>query len=375
MTPRPRASVREARRSRTAPGLVLAGVLLLTFLVVVPNLTAAQLPARMLASVPPPAPVTGPTWVHVNYASSVDKFPLGYYIAFPTGFNASKSYPISVYLHGLMGLINATKNGGYTSDIVNSSWGNKTALAASLAGFILMAPSTRMVDGFYVNSKFTGPQEQDILDAIKDTQTRYHISGVYLFGQSMGSIGAYSVALHHPTLFKGIGIINNCDDVYAAAYWRILQGTPSQFVIELITGGTFPNQSAYAQSLFLYLSVSRYHPQNLSGLLLYEVDGGADTLCPTAPSIWSQYQQGNDTILTSTCTRIVAFNQPPNCTIPLRVLSAKFPSLYHWRYDFVMKGGHTPAILTATDLYSYWQGLVPGGKVCSNPAGTPTACP
>ena len=321
------------------------------------------------ARVPPP-----PTYKTVNYNSSVDRFPLSYEIYLPAGFSATKSYPLSVYLHGLMGTINATHRGGYLADLPGSTWGNKIAAAASLAGYILVTPNTRMVDGFYFNSKYTGPQEQDILDAIADVRSHQHISGLYLFGQSMGSIGTYSIGLNHPGMFKGLGIINDCGDVYAASYWRILQQVPSMGVIKLVTGGSFPNQSAYAQGVYYHLSASRYYPANLSGVRLYEVNGGADTLCPVVASIWSQYQQGNNTLVTSTCSTITQFQQPASCTTPVRTLAALYPSLYQYRYDYVAKGGHAPAILNPTDLYAYWSGKVPGGLVCGASGGPPTTC-
>lgn len=314
-----------------------------------------------------------PTWTRVNYSSSLDHFPLGYWVSLPVGYNSRLSYPVSLYLHGLMGLINTTQRGGYTSDIVGSNWGNNVARAASTGGFILVAPSTRMLDGFYVNSKYTGPQEQDILDAISSVRSHYRISSVYLFGQSMGSIGTYSIVLHHPKLFAGLGIVNDCGDVYAAAYWRIIQNIGSKNVITLITGGSFPNQSAYAQGLFYYLSVSRYYPQNLSGLRLYEANGGADTLCPTSSKIWAQYQQGNNTLLVSTCNTISAFNQPPNCTTTVKSLW-RTNSSFHWRYDFIALGGHSPAILNAPDMYGFWKGLLSGGTVCGASGAPPKAC-
>lgn len=346
-------------------------------LVALPNGTALVAPptvGRASSAALAIDPALAPVWTRVNYSSSVDRFPLGYWVTLPLGFNSRQSYPVSVYLHGLMGLINTSQRGGYTSDIVGSNWGNNVARAASMAGFILVAPSTRMVDGFYVNSKYTGPQEQDILDAIQSVRSHYHVSGVYLFGQSMGSIGTYSIVLHHASLFAGLGIINDCGDVYAAAYWRILQNLGSKNVITLITGGTFPNQSAYAQGLFYYLSASRYYPENLSGLRLYEANGGADVLCPTSSKIWAQYQQGNDTILTSTCATIAAFRQPANCTDTLKSLWQGNTS-FHWRYDYVALGGHSPAILNAPDLYAYWKGLKSGGVVCGGAGAPPTACP
>ena len=360
--------------ARFGVGGAFAIVLLLsmpTVLAAAPAAPTATSNASYLSSIA----AAGPKWVKVNYVSSVDKFPLSYDEVLPAGYNASHAYPVSVFLHGLMGLVNTTLKGGYLSDIVNSGWGNRTALAASKAGFILMAPNTRMVDGFYANSKYTGPQEQDILDAIAAIKTHHAISSVYLFGQSMGSIGTYSIVLHHPTLFKGLGIINDCGDVYAASYWRIVQNIPSLDVIKLITGGTFPNQSSYAQALYYYLSASRYYPQNLSGLRLYEVNGGADTLCPTSKAIWSQYQQGNNTLLTSTCNVIKAFNQPANCTKTVKALWQASPASYHWRYDYVAAGGHSPAILNAPDMYAFWLGKISGGNVCGASGAPPLACP
>lgn len=319
-------------------------------------------------------PAVAPPYVRVNYTSSVDHFPLSYELWLPAGYTPDKAYPLSVYLHGLQGLLNSTLPGGFLSNIAGSAWGDRIAAAASQAGFILMAPNTRMVDGFYFNSKYTGPQEQDILDAIADVRAHEHVGGVYLFGESMGSIGAYAIGLNHRGMFQGLGIINDCGDVYAASYWRILQHIPSAAIITLITGGKLPNESQYAQSVYYHLSASRYYPTNLSWMKLYEVNGGADTLCPVVPSIWSQYQQGNDTLLVSTCRTIVEFAQPRSCTTPVRALTVVAPQQYHYRYDFVANGGHAPSILNPPDMFSYWLGRLPGGLVCGAPGAPPRAC-
>src|SRR4029077_10637925 len=84
---------------------------------------------------------------------------------------------------------------------------NTTADAAVAAGFLLIVPNTRTGDGYYVDSDYTGPQAQDILDAIAHEESIRHIGKLYLFGFSMGSMGAISIGLNHPGMFAGIGAV------------------------------------------------------------------------------------------------------------------------------------------------------------------------
>ena len=75
--------------------------------------------------------------------------------------------------------------GGYPTAV------NLTTVQVAIQdGFLLILPNTRTGAGWYSDSAYTGPQEQDILDAIDHEQQLRSVGALYLYGFSMGSIGA-----------------------------------------------------------------------------------------------------------------------------------------------------------------------------------------
>lgn len=270
-------------------------------------------------------------------------------------FNASRTYPLAIELHGLTGET-APVWGGTGCYVVPT-----TAQAAVNAGMILIDPCTRTGSGWYINSNYTGPQEQDILDALAHEQSVRHVGAVYLFGVSMGSIGALEIGLDHPKLFQGLGAIASFTD-YFEMYAFLHQSSYSWITPYMLlpTGGHRPSNSTFAQGIFLHLSSLRFHPQNLSRVRLYVANGADDVLSSNNLSLWP-HQQENNTLVNRTCLVVRALHEPTNCTMPLDALSALYPNRYLYRYIFEPNGPHDYYLLNATDMFAYFLGQKPSG--------------
>lgn len=329
-------------------------------------LTAAVLPEPTVPN--PTAPRAGPvpradvgvasgaySTSQIFYSSSVDGFNLSYYETLPAGYNQSRTYPLAVELHGLDNLQVTPLSGGYLYPPVAT-----TAAAASANGFILIDLNTRTGAGWYVDSPYTGPQQQDVLDAITHERGLRHIGSVDLFGTSMGSIGALSIALHHPSQFAGVGGVASFTDYYQFFAWsEAINDSALVTAMLLPTGGAYPNGSALARGIFNELSPLRFHPQNASHLRVYLANGGQDSLSTDSP-FWP-YQQGNDTILDRSCFVSAALYEPANCTQPLTVLHDLDPANYSYRYIFEPNGPHSYYLLNATDMFRFFLGEAPNG--------------
>ena len=301
----------------------------------------------------------------VYYASSVDGTNLSYYEWLPAAYNASHAYPLAVYLHGL----------GYSgSELLLLTEGTNAIANASRDGFLLISINTRTSDGFYVNSPYSGPQEQDVIDAIHHEEAIRDVnaSAVYLFGSSMGTMGAWSIAGHHPGLVRGIGAVAECPETFMAVYYHALIGQSLSYLTT--TGGYAPNQSAYALAQTYYLDSARYYPQNYSNVTLYAVQGGADDRCPNNPHLFG-YQQSNNTFLNSTCLVLANWSQPANCQTPFANLSRAHPGEYRWRFVYEPTGIHSLNDLNPEDMFEFWLGQEPAGLYCAVMGTTPVGCP
>ncbi len=352
---------------RAAVTVVLAAILAL-ILLVPPAPGNGSAPVRAFAprgAVPATNLTNLTNYTLVNYSSSVDGTNLSYYEWLPANYTSSQRYPLAVYLHGL----------GYNgSELFTLVSGLEAIQNASTMGFVLISLNTRTPAGFYVNSPYSGPQEQDVLDAIAHEEARRSInsSAVYLFGSSMGTIGAYSIAGHHPGLIRGIGAIAECPEVFMATYYHALIGQSGAYLST--TGGYAPNQSAYALGQTYYLDAVRYFPQNYSHLLMYAVQGGADDRCPNNLALFG-YQQSNNTFLNATCLTLPNWSQPASCQTPFVNLSAAHPGEYRWRFVYEPRATHSLNDLDPLDMFRFWQGTEPPGLFCAPMGGTPFACP
>ncbi|MCI4353913.1 MAG: hypothetical protein L3K06_00930, partial [Thermoplasmata archaeon] len=214
-----------------------------------------SVPSVPRAAAPLPRPV-GPSVSTVNYTSSVDSFPLSYSEILPTGFSSSTRYPLAVEMHGIAVTESTPMRGGYPT-VVDPN----TAGAATDAGFILIVPNTRTGDGFYIDSPTTGPQAQDIQDAIHVEQSLRLIGSIYLFGFSMGGMGSLSIGLQHPSEFAGLGAIATFSDIYQLYDYQASHGSAGLNGALLdVAGGSLPNASAFSHQVFDELSELRAHP-------------------------------------------------------------------------------------------------------------------
>lgn len=284
----------------------------------------------------------------VNYSSSVDGLALSYYEWVPTGFDPNSTYPLAIFLHGQY------MDG---DELLVHDGGPQLTAAAQASGFLLISINTpRSTSGFYVNSQYTGPEEQDVLDAIAHEESLRHVGALFLFGSSMGTLGSYSIAGHHIGMFKGIGLLNECPDAYEAVQWRIVTNNQASLNgVKQVTGGNLPGQSAYASRITYYLSAARFYPQNYSHLLIYADQGGNDADCPNNPNLWP-YQNANNTYLYSTCHTIPSLGEPADCTVPFANYSRADPTSWDWRYVFEPTGKHNLNVVNATDLFAFWMG-------------------
>ena len=356
---------RDLRRARSRGPRVAAAIGAIALLLVGPALAAAPAPvgpavgARLAAS-------TTQNFTIVNYTSSVDGTNLSYYEWLPAGYVATQKFPLAIFLHGL------AQTGG---ELLVETQGLNTIANASTFGFVLMSVNTRTPAGFFVNSPFTGPQEQDVLDALAHELALRSIdaSRVFLFGSSMGSIGAWSIAGHHASLFRGLGAIAECPETYAAHYWHFLHDRPGFNQYLTTTGGQGPN-TTYFQAETYYQDSARFYPGNYSHLRLYAVQGSSDSKCPNNPAFFG-YLQSNNTFLNGTCLVISAWNEPANCQTPFANLSAGHRGLYVWRFVYEAGGIHSFNDLNPRDMFRFWTAKIGIGVACATMGGVPHACP
>ncbi len=302
----------------------------------------------------------------VPFNSTVDGTPLSYLEWLPAGYDPARAYPFLLYLHG---------QANDCTEIENTSGGQSVIAAGNASGFIVASLCTRTNTGFYVNSPYTGPQEQDLLDAIASEKARHAIRAVYVWGTSMGTIGALSLAEHHPGLVAGVGIVSACPDLFEVAQYRIdanLLYTMGPYLQTV--GGQMPSAGGYALAQTYYLSAFRFFPQNLSGVRLYAVQGALDNRCPNNPAVYP-FQQANNTILNSTCLTVANQSEPANCTTPFAALAQKDPAQYAYRYVDEPTGVHAINDVDGWDMIAYFLNQVPGGLWWSAMGSPPYAPP
>ncbi|MCI4361270.1 MAG: hypothetical protein L3J91_06155, partial [Thermoplasmata archaeon] len=248
-------------------GVVLAGLLLFVYL---PLHLGTPLPAA----------------TKVDYSSSTDGFRLSYSEWKPTSFDPARTYSLAVYLHPLLNISTSATPGGYPNELLGEPGGDAVVATALADQFLLIAPNTRTGSGYFVNSPYSGPQLQDLQDAIAHEKSLRHIDRVFLFGFSMGATGTLAVALHDPSEFAGIGVVAPASDLFEALdYHLATQSTEVASASEVrallsTTGGLLPNQSAYAASELEFLSALRFNASALANLPIYLAGGSDDTRLP-----------------------------------------------------------------------------------------------
>ena len=329
----------------------------------------------------------------VNYTSvthsangSVATFPLSYYEFLPPGYNSSMEYPLAIYLHGQQSTTPGSVAGGIMTDMVQdfnvTGAIGKTARAivnaTTVNGMILIAPNTRTGSGWYIDSPCGGPQQQDLQNAIADEQARRNISGMYLFGMSMGTEGTLYTAATHPGMFAGIGIIAPLTDLYEDMYYR--QTIVDNATTNLTQPWAYASLQAKAQLVcsswpavltspqwpalqaeMTAMSPLRFNVSNFSGLPIYATAGGADDRAPNNLAIWPAWLNVNDTFINRTCNRVAAWGEPKVCSVPLWNQHLRNSTLWSFRYVYEKNAGHDLSQLDPWDMVQFWQSKVTGG--------------
>lgn len=304
------------------------------------------------------------TLTNVSYTSTTDAFALSYAEVLPTPYVPSHSYPLLVYLHG-EGTSNAWVPGGAGNGLAgfqtDTRPGASTLRAliqnASTFHFIVIAPSPRSLQGFYTNSACGGPEEQDTMDAIAHERVLRNVSEVFLVGFSMGSLGALSLAGHHPGYFAGLAVAGTFTDAFQEYAY---QPKPNSGLLYLTCGARPSPANVTVDRFFQYLSVTRFVPTNFSGMRLWSVAAGKDHGAPNNLSFWG-FQMVNNTFLNSTCLSATTYGEPANCTFPFEALHVRNASAYSYRVVYEPTGTHILTEFDPHDIFSYFTGRVTGG--------------
>lgn len=127
-----------------------------------------------------------------------------YRLYVPTTYDAGKSYPLIVALHGL---------GGNEDSMVGDFYGMQPLAEAK--GYIIVSPMGFRVDGGYgggrggVVSRNARLSEADVMQVLELTRGAYSIDAerIFLMGHSMGAIGTWRIAARYPDIWAGLGPI------------------------------------------------------------------------------------------------------------------------------------------------------------------------
>jgi len=135
------------------------------------------------------------------YISTIDDQPQPYYIYVPRQHTGRTALPCLVYLHG------------YSPDLNKLNWElipRELLDYCDRFGYYLVAPFARS------NTDFQGVGELDVIHVFELLATRYPIDPdrVFLFGYSMGAMGAFTIGAHFPDVWAGIISISGRADYY-----------------------------------------------------------------------------------------------------------------------------------------------------------------
>jgi predicted esterase len=151
---------------------------------------AASLTTSLFAGRDPSEAARGDLFL--AYRSTFDGHLVPYRVFLPSGYSASKKYPLVVLLHGA---------GGDETDFVEAYRGLWPKLAEE-RGYILASVNGRGPLSGY--TKESGG-EQDVLDVMEIVKQRYSVdtAKVYLGGHSMGGGGTWKIGLTYQDKFAG----------------------------------------------------------------------------------------------------------------------------------------------------------------------------
>lgn len=366
--------------TRLAPHVLLAGIVALLVLSVLPQSSGdAGAPPKVAPSSSVAAFSTPlPTYTVQPFNASSDGWPLSYEEWLPAGYNASRDYPLIVYLDGLSCNNQTWLKGGRPSQLLDHLSGSSPVVNAtrglltnsSALGYILIAPNTRTCAGFSINSACGGPQGQDLQDAIdhEESLRRIDTTRLYIVATSAGAEGAVEYVAQHPHVIRGLAISDTALDLFEEFQFLLSQAyrgnTGAEDNIDAIAGldcGEYPSPSnSSAVQLFEQLSAARLDPQALNGTPIWVAAGGADSTTPDNLHSWP-YLQVNNTFVNSTCLVAEDLGEPPNCTTTMAALNAQDPTNFSFRFVYEPSAIHGLGQMIPADILAFFAGEVPGG--------------
>lgn len=146
--------------------------------------------------------------MHWAYHSEVDNSLQPYRMFIPSNYDAKKSWPLVVALHGM---------GGDENSFFAAYNNGEIKKYAETRGYLVVCPKGRGPTSMYM-----GSAERDVLDVIAEMKREFSIddSRVYLTGHSMGGYGTWSISVNHPDLFAAIAPIAGGGNPFVVAKLR-----------------------------------------------------------------------------------------------------------------------------------------------------------
>lgn len=166
----------------------------------------------------------------------------------PKTYEQQKAYPLIIYLHGYSPYLNIFNWSQLPEGL--------TALADEVNALVAL-PFGRS------NTDFQGIGEQDVLNVIQQVKNRYKIDNnrIFLFGMSMGGMGAWTIISHYPHLFAGTIILSGRGDFY---FWHKINH----------------KKLPYFKKYLIDKEFAASHLSNLDRIPIWVYHGNSDTLIP-----------------------------------------------------------------------------------------------
>jgi len=122
-----------------------------------------------------------------------------YALFVPSTYDATKSYPVFVSLHGLRRQYDWLMGYHGILDF------------AERDGVILVMPLGYVRDGWYgsrAKHEFAEESEQDVMNVLQLVRDEFNVdeNRIYLWGHSMGGAGVYHLAAKYPDIWAGLGV-------------------------------------------------------------------------------------------------------------------------------------------------------------------------
>ena len=154
------------------------------------------------------------------YVAANDGSVQPYYVFVPRDYDASRPWPLVVFLHGYV-----------PSITVLDPWvlSDEVCRIAEANGCLLMLPYGRR------NSDFQGAGEVDVFDSIAHMREVLNVDPrrIYLSGVSMGGMGAWTIGLRNPGVFAAIAPISGQTDMFRWWGWNRSAFPPwKQFLVD-----------------------------------------------------------------------------------------------------------------------------------------------